>query len=85
MLVQALLAADLLDEIRLLIYPLVFGPGKRFFGDGTIPAAFRLTRSETSPNGVLLTRYERASDVATASFAMETPTAAELERRAGLT
>ena len=84
MLVQALLAADLLDEIRLLIYPLVLGRGKRFFGDGTIPARFRLTNSQTSPNGVLITRYERAGEVRTGSFAMETPTAAEIERRKGL-
>ena len=72
-------------RIRLAVYPLALGRGKRFFGEGTTPAAFRLTRSETSPNGVLLTRYERAGEVATGSFAMETPTAAELERRAMLT
>ncbi len=85
MLLQQLLAADLLDEIRLLIYPLVLGPGKRFFGDGTIPAAFKLTASTASPNGVLITRYERAGKVATGSFGMEVPTEAELERRAKLT
>jgi hypothetical protein len=34
---------------------------------------------------VLLTRYERAGEVQTGSFAMETATAAELERRAKLT
>jgi dihydrofolate reductase len=84
-LLQTLQAADLLDEIRLLIYPLVLGRGKRFFGEGTLPAAYRLTSSTTSPNGVLLTRYERAGEVQTGSFAMETPTAAEVERRAKLT
>ena len=60
-LLQQLLAENLIDEIRLLIYPLVLGPGKRFFGEGTNAAAFRLTHSTTSPNGVLLTRYERAA------------------------
>ena len=84
-LVQKLLAADLIDEVRLLIYPLVLGRGKRFFGDGTPPAALKLAGSETSRSGVLLTRYERAGEVQTGSFAMETPSAAELERRAKLT
>jgi dihydrofolate reductase len=83
-LTQQLLAENLLDEIRLLIYPLVLGRGKRFFGDGTQPAALRLTHSAVSPKGVLLTRYERAGEVTTGSFGMETPTEAELERRKGL-
>jgi len=59
----------------------LLGKGKRLFGEGTIPAAFRLTKSHTSPNGALIATYERAGDVKTGSFAMETPTAAELERR----
>ncbi len=80
-LIQQLLAADLIDEFRPLIYPLVLGKGKRLFGDGTISAAFRCTKSTASPSGVLITRYERAGDVQTGSFAMETPTEAELERR----
>jgi dihydrofolate reductase len=80
-LIQQLLANDLIDEVRLVIYPLVLGRGKRFFGEGTIPAAFKLADSKTSPNGVLLTRYERAGEVTTGSFGMEPPTAAELERR----
>ena len=84
-LIQQILAADLMDEIRLLIYPLVLGKGKRFFGEATNPAAFRLTGSKTSPNGVLIARYERAGEVQTGSFAMEVPTAAELERRQKLT
>jgi dihydrofolate reductase len=81
MLIQTLLANDLIDELRLQIFPIVLGKGKRLFGDGAIPAAFRLTKSVASPNGALITRYERAGDVATGSFAMEPPTDAELERR----
>jgi dihydrofolate reductase len=80
-LIQQLLAADLIDEFRLLIYPLVLGKGKRLFGEGTIPAAFNITRSASSPSGVLIANYERAGDIRTGSFAMETPTEAELERR----
>jgi dihydrofolate reductase len=84
-LIQQLLANDLIDEVRLLIYPLVLGKGKPFFGEGTIPAAFRCTKSVTAPNGVLIANYERAGEVATGSVAMETPTNAELERRKNLT
>jgi dihydrofolate reductase len=80
-LLQTLLAADLIDELRLLVYPLVLGRGKRLFGEGTVPAAFRLTKSTTSSTGVLILRYERAGAVETGSFAMEQPTPAELERR----
>lgn len=68
--VQALLAADLIDELRLLIYPVTLGTGKRLFGTGTRPAAFTLTRSVASPSGVLVATYERAGDVRTGSFAL---------------
>ena len=81
MLLQTLLANDLVDELRLVVFPLVLGRGKRLFGDGAIPAAFRLTRFATSPSGVLIARYDRAGEVRTGSFAMEKPTADELERR----
>jgi dihydrofolate reductase len=83
-LIQTLLESDLIDEFRLLVFPLVLGRGKRLFGAGTIPAAFRLAASETSPNGVLIARYERAGEVGTGYFGMETPTEAELERRKSL-
>jgi dihydrofolate reductase len=73
-LMQTLLAHDLVDELRLLIYPLVLGRGKRFFGSGTIPAAFKLTKSAVSSNGVLIASYERAGKVATGSFELDEPT-----------
>ena len=62
-LIQTLLANDLIDELRLVVAPIVLGKGKRLFGDGAIPAAFRLTRFATSPGGVLIASYERAGDV----------------------
>ena len=80
-LLQILLAHDLVDEIRLLIYPVVFGRGKRFFGGGTLPAAFKLTSSSSAPSGVLIATYERAGEIKTGSFALEDPTDAEVERR----
>jgi dihydrofolate reductase len=67
-LLQALFAADLVDELRLLVYPLVLGKGKRLFGTDTLPAAFKLLESSTSPSGVLLAHYARAGEVETGSF-----------------
>jgi dihydrofolate reductase len=84
-LTQQLLVAGLIDEIRLLIYPVILGKGKRFFGEGAAPAALKLAGATTAPNGVIITRYERAGEVKTGSFGAETPSAAELERRAKLT
>jgi dihydrofolate reductase len=83
-LIQSLLAEDLVDEFRLLIFPVVLGSGKRLFGQGTIPAAFKATNSETASTGVLLVNYERAGDVEYGSFALEEPTEAEVERRGNL-
>ncbi len=67
-LIQTLLKNDLVDELWLKIYPVVLGTGKRLFADGTIPAAFTLTDSKTSPNGVIVANYTRAGQVKTGSF-----------------
>jgi dihydrofolate reductase len=83
-LLQTLLAHDLVDEFRLLIYPLVLGKGKRLFGDGTMPAAFKLTKSAVATSGVLIATYERAGDIKTGSFAPDEPSRAEIERRKNL-
>ena len=80
-LLQLLFAHDLVDELRLLIFPLLLGKGKRLFGDGAMPAAFALSKARISPNGILIAAYTRAGDVRTGSFAMENPSDAEIERR----
>ncbi len=67
-LIQTLLKNDLVDELYLKIFPIVLGHGKRLFGDGTIPAAFELLESKSSPNGVIVASYKRAGDVKTGSF-----------------
>jgi dihydrofolate reductase len=84
-LVQLLLEHDLVDELRLLVFPLTLGRGKRLLAQGTRPAAFKLLRSNVSPNGVQIGVYERAGSVATGSFAFEEPTEAEVQRRKSLT
>jgi len=67
-LLQQLLAADLVDELRLTIFPLVLGKGKRFFGAGTSPCGFRLVKSDVTKNGVITAHYERDGDVKTGDF-----------------
>jgi len=66
--VQSLLRHDLVDELWLKIFPIALGTGKRLFGEGTIPAAFKLTDSKVSPKGVTVANFERAGDVQTGSF-----------------
>ena len=83
-LIQTLLAADLVDELRVWTFPLVVGPGKRLFGGGTVPAAFRLVDAGTSSTGVVMATYRREGDVTYGSFAFEQPTDEEVERRARL-
>lgn len=63
--VQLLLQHDLVDELRLKIYPLTLGAGKKLFGDGTIARAFTLTESVVTPTGVIIAAYQRAGDVKT--------------------
>lgn len=67
-LMQTLFKEDLLDELWLKIFPVTLGSGKRLFGEGTIPAAFALTESQTSPKGVIFASYARAGEVKTGSF-----------------
>ena len=68
-LIQTLLKNDLVDELWLKIFPVTLGTGKRLFGEGTIPAAFTLTESQTSPRGVIVASYRRDGEVKTGSFA----------------
>ena len=66
--VRQLLAAGLVDELRLLIYPVVLGRGKRLFGDNAQVSAFTLAHSTSTPGGVLITRYVRSGEVRTGTF-----------------
>jgi len=67
-LIQTLLKNDLVDELRLRIFPITLGAGKRLFAEGTIPAAFELIDSQALPRGVILANYKRAGEVKTGSF-----------------
>jgi dihydrofolate reductase len=67
-LVQTLLQHDLVDELWLLIHPVVLGTGTKLFADGTIPAAFRLIESTATPSGVIAAHYQRAGDIQTGTM-----------------
>ncbi|RWL92092.1 MAG: dihydrofolate reductase [Mesorhizobium sp.] len=80
-LIQTLLANGLIDEIRLMIFPLLLGKGKRLFGDNAVPAAFKLVKSQATTTGVIMATYERAGEIRTGSFAQQEPSQADLEWR----
>ncbi len=64
-LIQTLLKNDLVDELWLKTFPITLGQGKKLFAEGTIPAAFTLTESMITPNGVIFANYKRAGEVKT--------------------
>jgi dihydrofolate reductase len=64
-LVQLLLKNDLVDELRLKIYPITLGTGKKLFDSGVIPAAFTLINSLATTTGVIIANYKRAGEVKT--------------------
>jgi dihydrofolate reductase len=57
-LAQSLLAAGLIDELRLVIAPVVVGNGRRLFPDGGAPAGLRLLRNQTTPGGLAVHVYQ---------------------------
>ncbi|MFC3123843.1 dihydrofolate reductase family protein [Pseudoroseomonas globiformis] len=83
-LVHALLQHDLIDELRLLTFPVILGRGKRLFTEAAAPCSLSLTRAEVGPTGVVMTVHKRRGAIQTGSFAMDEPSAEELARRASL-
>ncbi len=67
-LIQTLLKEDLVDELWLKFFPITIGKGKRLFDSGTLPAAYTLIETKTSPSGVIFANYKRAGEVKTGSF-----------------
>jgi dihydrofolate reductase len=62
-LLQTLLKHDLVDALRLWNFPVTIGSGKRLFGQGTIPASFRLVDAQITAPGAVLHVYERAGSL----------------------
>ncbi len=80
-LLQTLLAHDLIDEFRLLTFPLVLGSGKRLFGSGTKPGALKLASTALSTTDVIMSVYARAGAISTGSFQLPETSAVEVARQ----
>lgn len=61
-LLEALMRAGLIDEYRLMLYPLVLGSGKRLFQDGMAHTKLRLTGTQTTSTGVAILTYQPAAE-----------------------
>ena len=60
-LVQMLLEHDLIDEMRVMLYPVVLGTGKRLFGETSDKKRLRLTNSKSVGDGIAILVYEPAA------------------------
>lgn len=67
-LAQTLIRHGLVDEYRLMIFPVLLGSGKKLFAEGTVPAALNLVESRTTPSGVVICVYRPAGEVSYGSF-----------------
>jgi len=67
-LAQTLIKHDLIDEYRLLTFPVLLGTGKRLFAEGTVPASLKLISSGTTSKGVVISVYRRGGALKTGSF-----------------
>jgi dihydrofolate reductase len=70
-LVQTLLAEGLVDELRLLTFPVLVGSGRRLFADGTRPTSLRLLRTQTTSTGAVIAEYATAGELRQGTFGIE--------------
>ncbi len=78
---QTLFADDLVDELTVLVFPVILGAGKRLFQGQAAPHALTLTSSLVSTSGVMVGKYARGGEVKIGDFQHASPSEAELERR----
>lgn len=79
-----LLDAGLLDELTLMMSPVVLGQGKRLFGDGTPPRTLRMTGNKVSAGGNVIATYQPAGPVEIGSYVTQAPSAREQQRQAAM-
>ncbi|MFI6709146.1 dihydrofolate reductase family protein [Nonomuraea sp. NPDC050478] len=68
-LIRTLQRAELVDEYRLMVFPVVLGEGKRMFAEGTLPAGLKLTGCTTTDAGVVYMTYAWTGDPVYSSVA----------------
>jgi dihydrofolate reductase len=61
LLAQELIEHDLVDELRLMVFPILLGTGRRLFGEGAEKKSMRLTSAKTVGDGVVTLTYEPAA------------------------
>lgn len=79
-----LLEAGLLDELTLMISPLVLGQGKRLFGEDTPPRTLKMTDHHVSPGGNIIATYQPSGPVETGSYVSGEPSERERARQAAM-
>jgi len=79
-----LLEAGLLDELTLMISPVVLGQGKRLFGDGTPPRTLRMTGHKVSDKGSIIATYEPAGPVEIGTYVTTPPSEREEKRQSAM-
>jgi len=72
-LAHTLIDHDLIDEYRLLFFPVHLGSGKKLFREGAQAAALRLTGATTTGAGVVIATYQPAGPVQHGSYALDEP------------
>jgi dihydrofolate reductase len=72
-LAHTLIEHDLIDEYRLLYFPVHLGSGKKLFRDGARAAALRLASATTTSTGVIIATYQPAGPVQHGSYALDQP------------
>lgn len=72
-LAHTLIEHDLIDEYRLLYFPVHLGSGKKLFRDGAKAAALRLTSATTTSTGVIIATYQPAGPVRHGSYSLDQP------------
>ena len=70
-LAQTLIEHDLVDEYRLLFFPVHLGTGKKLFADAAKAAALRLISVSTTDQGVVIATYEPAGPVRYGNYALD--------------
>jgi len=79
-----LIEAGLLDELTLMISPIVLGQGKRLFGDGTPPRTLKMTGHKVSDKGSVIVTYEPAGPVEIGTYVTTPPSEREEKRQAAM-